>query len=84
MSRFATAKAGSRFLGRLESGFDANVKLLIAALEPATAASAEGSGLLNFVQTEEQTVEFAGGVLAAFWRGNLGVVNSRDNGIHLP
>ncbi|MGC1617035.1 MAG: hypothetical protein WA765_00955 [Candidatus Acidiferrum sp.] len=67
-----------RFLGRLESGFDADVQLLLAARQPAAAASAKGGRLFDFAQPEERAEELACGGFATNWRGNLDVVNTTD------
>lgn len=67
------------FLGRPEIGFDADVQLLIPALEPAAASSGERSGLCYFTQPEKRAIEFPGRSLAAFWSRQLNVVNSYDH-----
>jgi hypothetical protein len=68
--------------GWLKGGFDADVELLIAALEPAAAASAERSGLFDFSQAEKRPVEFASGGFAALRCGYLDVVDAHDQTIH--
>lgn len=70
-------------LGWPKGGFDTDVELLIAALEPAAAASAERSGLLDFSQAENRAVEFASGEFAALRSGYLDVVDAHDQTIHL-
>jgi hypothetical protein len=69
-------------LGWLKGGFDADVELLIAALEPAATASAERSGLFDFSQAENRPVEFASGGFAVLRSGYLDVVDAHDQTIH--
>jgi hypothetical protein len=61
---------------RAEVRFDADVELLIATLEPAAAASAEGRGLFDLVQAEKRAIEFSSSLLATFRRGELDMVNA--------
>jgi hypothetical protein len=75
---FSHQKSGMSFLRGLEIGFHADVQLLIPALEPAAASSSERSGLCYFTQPEKRAIEFPGRSLAAFWSGQLNVVNSYD------
>ena len=75
-------KSGVGFFGGLKGGFDADVELLIAALEPTTATGAKGSRLFDFAQAEKRTVKFASGVFAALWRRKLDMVYANDPGVH--
>ena len=59
--------------------FDADVKLLSAALEPAAATGTQRLGLFDFSHTQEAAVEIAGGGLAAFGGGNLEVIEMSDS-----
>ena len=65
-----------RLFCRGKVGFDANVKLLIAAPEPAAAAGAEGSGLFDFGQAEKRPVEFASGGVRGLRGGQLDMVDA--------
>ena len=67
------------FLRGPEIGIHADMELLIPTLEPAAASSGERSGLFDFTQPEKRAIEFAGRSLAAFWSGQLNVVNSYDH-----
>lgn len=71
-----------RFPGGTEIAFDADVKLLGAALEPAAASGAEQLRFFKLVHAEESAIEIAGGGFAAFRSGNLDVIEMRDSKAH--
>jgi hypothetical protein len=73
-------EGGVSLFCRVKISFDANVKLLIAALEPAAAAGAEGNGLFDFSQAENRAVEFASSGFRAFRGGQLDVVDASYHG----
>jgi hypothetical protein len=73
-------EGGVSLFCRMKIGFDANVKLLIAALEPAAAAGAERNGLFDFGQAENRAVEFASGGFTALRGGRLDVVDASYHG----
>jgi hypothetical protein len=64
---------------RAKIGFHADVDLLIAALEPAAAASAKRGGLFDLRKAEQRAVELSSGKFRAFWSGQLDVVDARDH-----
>jgi hypothetical protein len=67
----------------LKRGFDPDVELLLAALEPATSARAKGSRLFDFTQAENRAVKFASGRFAALWGSQLDVIDTSNHWIYL-
>ena len=75
-------EGGMTFSGGEEMFFNADVKLLGAALEPAAATGAKRLGLFDFGQTEERAIKFAGGGFATLRGGDLKVIELGDPGFH--
>ena len=63
---------------RAKISFDADMKLLLAALEPGAAPSAQRGRLFDLAQPEDRAKKFAGRCLAALRSGQLDVVDSRN------
>lgn len=72
------------FSGRVKVGFDAQMNLQFAALEPASAALSQLMRLRNFGNAENSLVKLAGSGLAAQRHGKLNVLeSSHQHGIEL-
>lgn len=65
---------GMGFLRGTEISFDADVNLLGATAEPASAARAKRFRLFYLLHSEERTIKIARGGFAALWSGNLNVI----------
>jgi hypothetical protein len=76
LAEIRDSESRMRLFGRLERYFDANVNLLISALEPASAPCTKRRRLFDFAQPENRAVKFASGGLAACWRSQLDVVDA--------
>lgn len=69
-------------LGWPEIPFDADMELVRAALEPATAACPQHGRLLDFLHAENCAVKFPGHCFTSFGRCDLDVINVRDLQAH--
>jgi hypothetical protein len=70
------------FFGWAEILFDADVKLLVAALKPASAARAKRLWFFDLMQAKERAVEFASGGFAALRGSDLDMIDPGDARIH--
>jgi hypothetical protein len=75
-------EGGVGLFGGAKIAFDADVKLLGAALEPTAASGTERFWFFYFAQAEERAVEIAGSGFAAFGSGDLDVIEMGDAGLH--
>ena len=65
-----------------EIPFNADMQLVRAALEPATAARAQHGGLLDFPQAKNYTVKFPGCCFTSFGCRDLDVIEASDSHTH--
>src|SRR5580704_8773274 len=72
-----------RLLGGMKRSFDADVNLLLAALEPTTSARAERRRFLDFRQAQNRSIELTSRGFAALWSGQLNVIDTNNHWIHL-
>jgi hypothetical protein len=75
-------ESGMSFFGGVEVLFDADVKLLGAALKPASAARAKRLWFFDLLEAKERAIEFASGGFAALRSGDLDVIDPGDARIH--
>jgi hypothetical protein len=79
LGEIGDGESGVRLFRGTKITFHADVDLLVATLEPATASGAERSRLVDFTQAQKRAVEFASSGFAALRSGQLDVV---DAGYH--